>query len=125
MNSERRSRRQKQLYGIIGRNTEKWLQRKNLLCFASHAILHPMRRLTAGDHVAYADAVIIKQPFVSSEIIIKLTLKHKGQTRLRPKIRRKIAKLRQSCDRFCVHNLYETTFVFTIATDNFCLHYCN
>ena len=38
---------------------------------------------------------------------------------------RKIAKLRQWCDNFCVHNSQETTFVFTIATDNFCLHYCN
>ena len=30
-----------------------------------------------------------------------------------------------SCDSFCVHNLQETTFVCTIATDNFCLHLCN
>ena len=37
----------------------------------------------------------------------------------------KIAKLRQSCDSFCVQNLQETTIVYTIATDNFCLHYCN
>ena len=36
----------------------------------------------------------------------------------------KIVKLRQSCDSFCVHNMQETTFVCTIATDNFCLHYC-
>ena len=33
--------------------------------------------------------------------------------------------MRQSCDSFCVHNLQETTFVCTIATYNFCLHYCN
>ena len=37
----------------------------------------------------------------------------------------KIAKLCQSCDSFCVHNLQETTFVCTIATDNFCFHYYN
>ena len=37
----------------------------------------------------------------------------------------KIAKLRQSCDSFCVHNMHETTFVCTIAIDNFCLHYYN
>ena len=56
----------------------------------------------------------------------------------------KIAKLRQSCDSFCVHNLQKTTFVCTIATANFffallqlltfvctiatanfCLNYCN
>ena len=36
----------------------------------------------------------------------------------------KIAKLRQSCDSFCVHNLQETTFVCTIETYNFWLHYC-
>ena len=37
----------------------------------------------------------------------------------------KISILRQSCYSFCVHNLQETTFVCTIATYNFCLHYCN
>ena len=37
----------------------------------------------------------------------------------------KILILRQSCDSFCVQNLQETTFVCPIATDNFCLHYCN
>ena len=36
----------------------------------------------------------------------------------------KIAKLRQSCDSFCVHNLKEITFVCSIATDNFCFHNC-
>ena len=37
----------------------------------------------------------------------------------------KITKLRQSCDSFCVHNMQETTFVCTIATDNFCMQNCN
>ena len=36
----------------------------------------------------------------------------------------KIAKLRRSCDSFCVHKLQETTFVCNIAIDKFCLHYC-
>ena len=34
-----------------------------------------------------------------------------------PLYERKISKLRQSCDTFCVHNLQETTFV--CAIDNF------
>ena len=38
---------------------------------------------------------------------------------------KKIAKLRQSCDSFCVHNMHETTFVCTIAINNVCLHYYN
>ena len=37
----------------------------------------------------------------------------------------KFAKLRRSCDSFCVHNLEETTIVCTIAIDNFYLQYCN
>ena len=46
----------------------------------------------------------------------------------------KIAKLRQSCDSFCVHNLQKITFVCTTAIDNilsttpivnFCMPYCN
>ena len=37
----------------------------------------------------------------------------------------KIAKFRQSCDNFCVQKLQETTFVCTIAIDNFFLHYFN
>ena len=38
---------------------------------------------------------------------------------------RKIAKLRKSCDSFCVHKMHETTFVCLFAIDNFCLHYYN
>ena len=38
---------------------------------------------------------------------------------------KKIAKLRQSCDSFCVHKMHETTFVCLFAIDNFCLHYYN
>ena len=34
-------------------------------------------------------------------------------------IQKKIAKLRQICDSFCVPNLEETTFVCIIAIDNF------
>ena len=38
---------------------------------------------------------------------------------------KKIAKLRQSCNSFCVHNLQQTTFVCICTLDNFWLHYCN
>ena len=54
---------------------------------------------------------------------------------LLPLIKVKGAKLRQSCDSFCVYNLQETSFVCTIIIDNFfkCtiaydnlnLYYCN
>ena len=48
--------------------------------------------------------------------------KNSFRAKLIPLLKKK--KLSQSCDIFCVHNLQETTFVCTIATDNFRWHYC-
>ena len=55
----------------------------------------------------------------------KLSMAEKNATKsLKQKKQKKIAKLRQSCDSFCVHNMQET-FVCTIASDDFYLHDSN
>ena len=89
MNGEQGSRKQNLPYGITKKDTVKWSQRKNPLCSASHAILQPMRRLTAGDLAAYVDAETTNQIFVRIKITIKSTLRLRELIKLLPKIRRK------------------------------------
>ena len=73
----------------------------------------------------YLIPLVSELSFYTIELVLKIFVAILLQKICESKIVKKIAKLRQSCDSFCVHMLQKTNVDCTIAIDNCFIHYCN